>query len=212
MPTDFHEVRFPLDVALGSRGGPVRRTEIVTLASGREHRNGRWAESRRRYDAGLGVRTVDALHAVLAFFEERRGRLYGFRFRDRVDCKSCAPSKAPQPSDQPVGIGDSVTTEFQLVKKYGAGFAPYERPIRKPVAGTVRVAVAGSEVALGAGLSCDATTGVLTFAAPPAPGAAITAGFVFDVPVRFDTDELEFDLSAFDAGAIPAIPLIEIIP
>ncbi len=212
MPTDFHEVRFPLDVALGSRGGPVRRTEIVTLASGREHRNGRWADSRRRYDAGLGVRTVDALHAVLAFFEERRGRLYGFRFRDRVDCKSCSPSGVLQPNDQPVGIGDGVTTEFQLVKKYGAGFAPYERPIRKPVAGTVRVAVAGSEVTLGAGLSCDATTGVLTFAAPPAPGAAITAGFVFDVPVRFDTDELEFDLSAFDAGAIPAIPLIEIIP
>ena len=92
MPADFHEVRFPLDVALGSRGGPVRRTEIVTLASGREHRNGRWSDSRRRYDAGLGIRTVDALHAVVAFFEERRGRLYGFRFHDRVDWKSCAPS------------------------------------------------------------------------------------------------------------------------
>ena len=83
--TDFHEVRFPLDVALGSRGGPRRLTEVVTLASGREHRNSRWADSRRRYDAGLGVRTLDALHAVVAFFEERRGRLYGFRFRDRVD-------------------------------------------------------------------------------------------------------------------------------
>jgi len=88
---DFHEVRFPLDVSLGSRGGPQRRTDIVTLASGREHRNARLAHSRRRYDAGLGVRTLDALHAVVAFFEERRGRLYGFRFRDRVDWKSCAP-------------------------------------------------------------------------------------------------------------------------
>ena len=100
MPTDFHEVRFPLDVSLGSRGGPQRRTEIVTLASGREHRNARLAHSRRRYDAGLGVRTLDALHAVLAFFEERRGRLYGFRFRDRVDWKSCPPSLAPHPSQQ----------------------------------------------------------------------------------------------------------------
>ncbi len=212
MPSDFHEVRFPLDVALGSRGGPVRKTEIVTLASGREHRNGRWADSRRRYDAGLGIRTVDALHAVLAFFEERRGRLYGFRFHDRVDCKSCAPSGVPSPADMPIGTGDGATASFQLVKLYGSGFAPYERAIRKPAAGSVRVAVGGTEMPLGAGVACDATTGLLTFAAPPPSGASITAGFAFDVPVRFDTDELEIDLSAFEAGAIPTIPLIEIIP
>jgi uncharacterized protein (TIGR02217 family) len=95
MASDFHEVRFPLDVALGRRGGPGRRTDIVTLASDREQRNSRWAHARRRYDAGLGVRTLDALHAVVAFFEERRGRLYGFRFHDRVDGKSCAPSGTP---------------------------------------------------------------------------------------------------------------------
>lgn len=211
MPSDFHEVRFPLDVALGARGGPVRRTEIVTLASGREHRNGRWADSRRRYDAGLGIRSVDALHAVVAFFEERRGRLHGFRFRDRVDCKSCPPSGQPGPTDMPIGTGNGSQTTFQLVKTYGAGFAPYARAIRKPVAGSVRVAVGASEMTLGAGVSCDAATGLLAFASPPAPGAAITAGFAFDVPVRFDTDELEFDLSAFEAGAIPAIPLVEIL-
>jgi len=211
MPSDFHEVRFPLDVALGSRGGPVRKTEIVTLASGREHRNGRWANSRRRYDAGLGVRDVDALHAVLAFFEERRGRLYGFRYHDRVDCKSCGPSGVPTPTDMPIGIGDGATTSFLLMKKYGSGFAPYERPISKPVAGSVRIALGGTELALGAGLACDTTTGRVTFATPPPPGVPVTAGFAFDVPVRFDTDELEFDLSAFDAGAIPAIPLIEIL-
>ena len=211
MPADFHEVRFPLDVALGSRGGPVRKTEIVTLASGREHRNGRWADSRRRYDAGLGLRTVDALHAVLAFFEERRGRLYGFRFHDRVDCKSCPPSAVPSPGDMPIGTGDGARTVFQLAKRYGAGFAPYERAIRKPVAGTVRIAVGGTELALGGGVACDATTGLVTFATPPAPGAPVTAGFAFDVPVRFDTDELECDLSAFEAGAIPAGPLVEII-
>jgi uncharacterized protein (TIGR02217 family) len=212
MPTDFHEVRFPLDVALGSRGGPLRKTEIVTLASGREHRNGRWADSRRRYDAGLGVRTVDALHAVVAFFEERRGRLYGFRFHDRVDCTSCAPSGPPSPTDMQIGTGDGTSTTFQLVKIYGAGFAPYRRAIRKPVAGSVRVAVGGSEVTPGAGVTCDTTSGLVTFATPPLPSVPITAGFAFDVPVRFDTDELEVDLSAFEAGAIPAIPLVEIIP
>jgi uncharacterized protein (TIGR02217 family) len=214
MATDFHEVRFPLDVSLGSRGGPQRRTDIVTLASGREHRNARLMHSRRRYDAGLGVRTLDALHAVLAFFEERRGRLYGFRFRDRVDWKSCPPSLAPAATDQRLGIGDGTTAEFQLVKTYGAAHAPYARPIAKPVAGTVRVAVDGVELAAGPAFACDTTTGRITFAATavPPPGADITAGFEFDVPVRFEADDLGIDLSAFAAGAVPKIPLIEIVP
>src|SRR5918911_3578770 len=116
MASDFHEVRFPLDVSLGSRGGPGRRTDIVALASGREHRNSRWAHSRRRYDAGLGVRTLDALHAVIAFFEERRGRLHGFRFRDRVDHRSGPPSQAPGATDQRIGTGDGTSAAFQLVK------------------------------------------------------------------------------------------------
>ena len=123
MALDFHEIRFPLDISLGSRGGPRRRTDIVTLASGREQRNARWAHSLRRYDAGLGVRTLDALAAVIAFFEERRGRLYGFRFRDRADALSCAPSQTPGPADQRIGTGDGATLAFQLVKAYGCARA-----------------------------------------------------------------------------------------
>lgn len=210
MPTDFHEIRFPLDVALGSRGGPTRRTDIVALASGREHRNARWADSRRRYDAGLGIRTADALHAVLVFFEERRGRLIGFRFRDRVDDRSCPPSGTPSPSDQPIGTGDGSRTQFQLGKRYGLGSTGWTRGIAKPVAGTVRVAVGGVERLSGFG--CDPATGIVTFASAPAAGAAVTAGFRFDVPVRFDTDTLEIDLAAFEAGQIPSVPLVEIVP
>jgi uncharacterized protein (TIGR02217 family) len=213
MPSDFHEVRFPLDVALGSRGGPTRLTEVVTLASGREHRNSRWADSRRRYDAGLGVRTLDALHAVLVFFEERRGRLYGFRFRDRVDHRSGPPSRAVSPLDQTIGTGDGSTAAFPLSKGYGGDFSPYRRAIAKPVAGTVRVAVGGVEAAAAA-FGCDPRTGFVIFASGhiPPPGAAVTAGFEFDVPVRFDTDELDVDLSAFEAGHVPRIPLLEIVP
>jgi uncharacterized protein (TIGR02217 family) len=214
MPTDFHEIRFPLDIARGATGGPSRLTDIVTLASGREHRNSRWAQSRRRYDAGYGVKTLDALAAILAFFEERRGRLYGFRWRDRTDDRSCAPSATPSPIDQPIGTGDGATATFQLVKTYGAAFAPYRREIAKPVAGSVRVAVAGVEQTDGLAFTCDATTGLVTFLAghiPPA-GATINAGFLFDVPVRFDTDALDIDLAAFEAGEIPKIPLVEIVP
>ncbi len=214
MAADFHEVRFPLDIGLGSRGGPGRRTDIVALASGREHRNARHAHSRRRYDAGLGVRTLDALHAVVAFFEERRGRLHGFRFRDRVDWKSCAPSLTPAPTDQRIGTGDGASAAFQLVKTYGATHATYARPIAKPVAGTVRVAVDGVELVSGTDFGCDAATGRVAFVASavPAPGAAVTAGFEFDVPVRFDSDDLAIDLTAFAAGAVPHIPLVEIVP
>jgi uncharacterized protein (TIGR02217 family) len=214
MADAFHEVRFPVSVARGARGGPVRKTDVVTLASGREHRNARWAHSRRRYDAGYGVKTLDELAAVIAFFEERRGRLTGFRWRDRLDCRSCAPSRSATPTDQSLGIGDGARTAFQLVKRYGAAHAPYSRTILKPVPGTVRVAVNGVEAVEGSAFDCDATTGIVTFRAGHAPpaGADVTAGFEFDVPVRFDTDEIEVDLSAFEAGEIPKIPLIEIIP
>jgi uncharacterized protein (TIGR02217 family) len=208
MPTAFHEVLFPLDIALKSAGGPERRTEVVALGSGREERNARWAHSRRRYDAGYGVKTLDALSAVVAFFEERRGRLHGFRWRDRLDHSSTAPDAAVSPTDQLIGTGDGATASFALVKIYGGFYAPYQRPIAKPVAGSVRVAVAEVEAEEGADFTCDAATG----AHEPPVGAAVTAGFLFDVPVRFDTDYLEVDLSAFAAGAIPKIPLLEIKP
>ncbi|HZT26079.1 MAG TPA: DUF2460 domain-containing protein [Pseudolabrys sp.] len=210
--TAFHEILFPLDIALGSAGGPQRRTDVVVLGSGAEERNARWAHSRRRYDAGYGVKTFEALSQVVAFFEERRGRLYGFRWRDRLDNSSAAPDAATSPSDQVIGIGDGTTATFALSKSYGSVYSPYRRPIAKPVAGSVRVAVAGMEVAEGTAFAVDPTTGLVTFLPGHIPdaGEAVTAGFLFDVPVRFDTDYLEVDLSAFAAGAIPKIPLVEI--
>ena len=210
--SSFHEILFPLDVALKSAGGPERRTDVVVLGSGREERNARWAHSRRRYDAGYGVKTFDALSQVVAFFEERRGRLTGFRWRDRLDHSSAASDAGVAATDQAIGTGDGSTAAFQLVKTYGGAFSPYQRPIVKPVAGSVRVAVDGVVATEGTAFTVDTTTGVITFLAGhiPATGAAVTAGFLFDVPVRFDTDYLEVDLSAFAAGAIPKIPLIEI--
>lgn len=212
MPASFHEVLFPLDIALRSAGGPERRTDIVTFGSGREERNARWAHSRRRFDAGYGVKTFDALQEVLAFFEERRGQLYGFRWRDRLDHSSASAVTNISPLDQALGTGNGTQAAFALTKTYGSTYAPYLRPVTKPVPGSVRVAVAGAEVASGTAFSCDATTGIVTFLPGhiPASGAAVTAGFLFDVPVRFDTDYLEVDLSAFAAGAIPKIPLVEI--
>ena len=202
----FHAIRFPLDVALGARGGPERKTEVVTLAGGGEQRNGRWANSRRRYNAGYGVKSRADMAAVLAFFEERRGRLHGFLWHDGLDFASGPGS----PTDQVIGTGDGVRTSFQLSKTYGASFDPYRRPITRPVAGTVRLAVAGSE--LPGGWSVDLGSGIVSFSVPPAMGAAVTAGFQFDVPVRFDTDRLDVELSHFDGAEVPSIPLVEILP
>jgi uncharacterized protein (TIGR02217 family) len=208
----FHEVRFPTEISRGAQGGPERRTDVVVLGSGFEERNARWADSRRSYNAGYGVKSLDDLHAVIAFFEERRGRLYGFRWRDHADLKSCAPGEAPTPLDQAIGTGNGTTATFQLVKSYGSTFAPWTRTIAKPVAGTVRVAVAGVEQTAGTAFTIDTATGVVTFLSGhiPASGAAITAGFEFDVPVRFDTDKLEINLQGFRHGAIPHIPIVEV--
>lgn len=203
----FHEIRFPTSIAFHSSGGPERKTEIVTLGSGFEERNAVWANSRRRYDVGYGIKTLDDLHTVIAFFEARLGRLHGFRFKDFGDFKSCAPLSAFSPTDQTLGAGDGTNKVFQLVKTYSSGSASWVRTIKKPVAGTVRAAIDGVETT---DFTIDATTGEIAFATAPASGAVITAGFEFDTPARFDTDSLSVNLSHFAAGEIPSIPLVEI--
>jgi uncharacterized protein (TIGR02217 family) len=204
----FHEVRFPDNISRGARGGPERRTQIVELASGDEERNASWANSRRRYDAAYGVRRADDLAAVVAFFETRNGRLYGFRWKDWGDYKSCLPSGTPAATDQVIGTGDGATTAFQLVKTYASGAQTWTRSITKPVAGTVSVALDG--VTQASGLSVGTTTGLVTFVIAPTNGSAITAGFEFDVPVRFDTDVLDVTHDVERLGSITSIPLIEV--
>jgi len=203
----FHAVRFPVDVALGARGGPERKTDVVTLAGGGEQRNGRWRHSRRRYNAGYGVKSRADMAEVLAFFEERRGRLHGFLWRDGLDFSS--GGAMPTALDQVIGTGNGVATGFQLQKRYGADFDPYLRPITRPVAGSVRVAVDGAE--LTSGWAVDWASGMVSFALAPALGASVTAGFLFDVPVRFDTDRLDVELTSFDGADVPSIPLVEIL-
>lgn len=207
---NFHELRFPASLSFGSTGGPERRTEIVTLANGFEERNAPWAHSRRRYDAGVSMRSLDDIETLVAFFEARSGRLYGFRWKDWTDYKSCAPSAEVGFEDQEIGIGDGTTRTFQLVKRYASGPSAYDRPIRKPVAGTVRVGVAGDELREGIHWTVDTTTGVITFTDPPASGAPVTAGFEFDVPVRFDTDRIETSVASFRAGEVPSVPVVEV--
>lgn len=202
----FDEVSLPLPFALGASGGPQRRVDVVTLGSGRESRNTPWAHGRRRFDIGGAVRTLDELHALLAFFEARRGKLIGFRFRDPFDCKSCDPSQMPAAADQVLEPIDGEPAKFQLVKRYG----DYARRIRKPIAGSARVAVDADELSDDA-FAVDAATGVITLDVTPSEGAVVTGGFVFDTPVRFDLDQLDLSMDGFGAGRAMSVPLIEIL-
>ena len=206
----FHDIRFPANLSFGATGGPERRTEIVTLANGYEERNTPWQHSRRRFDAGVGLRSLDDIAQLVAFFEAREGQLHGFRWKDWGDYKSCAPSKKPEPLDQKIFDGDEVTRVIQLTKRYVSGSHAYTRPITKPVAGTVRIAIGGDEVQEGVDFDVDVTTGLITFGTAPDIGADVTAGFEFDVPVRFDTDRIETSVSSFQAGQAPSVPVVEV--
>ena len=206
----FHEVRFPASLSFGALGGPERRTEIVTLANGFEERNTPWAHARRRYDAGMGLRSLDDVEALIAFFEACQGQLIGFRWKDWSDYQSCKPSCSVEASDQLIGDGDELTTVFQLCKTYRSGETSYVRPIMKPVAGSVRVEVGGISLLQDVDFEVDETSGTVTLADAPDIGVSVRAGFEFDVPVRFDTDTIMSSVSSFQVGEVPNVPIVEI--
>lgn len=206
----FHEVRYPTNLSYGSTGGPERRTEIVTLANGFEERNTPWADARRRYDAGGGLRSLDDLETLITFFEARSGQLHGFRWKDWTDFRSAPASSPITPLDQEIGTGDGETSVFALAKIYRSGAQSYRRLITKPVASSVVIAVEGNVKQQGAGWLLNPATGIVTLLQAPPAGAKITAGFEFDVPVRFDTDRIQVSISTFQAGEVPSVPVVEI--
>jgi uncharacterized protein (TIGR02217 family) len=202
--TPFDDVSFPIEIGQEASVGPSFSTNIVTSASGRESRNVNWAQARLRFDAGPGVRGESELQTLLAFFRARRGPAVGFRFRDPYDNSSNAMTGVPSPEDQALGTGDGVTDRFPLVKRYGEG---EQRRITRPLSGSVRVAVNGVELTTGWTLE---DKGVVQFDEAPAADAEVTAGFLFDVPVRFAEDRIEVNRSTFLAGEAPSVPLLEL--
>lgn len=199
--------RFPEDVSFGSTGGPSYRTTIVEMVSGREKRNIEWSLPRMKYNAAFGVRNLSDLEDVLAYFHACAGRGRAFRFKDWADFKSAAYNAAVAATDQLIGIGDGAAKTFQLVKNYSVGTLTLARVIAKPVIGTVKIAVAGVEQS--SGWTVNTTTGLVTFTAAPANLAEVRAGFEFDVPVRFDSDETQLSHASWQNGTL-SLPLIEV--
>lgn len=197
--TGFHEVRFPDAIARGATGGPGYDTTILATVAGFERRNANWSQARGRWDVGSGLKRREDFSALIAFFRARQGRAYGFRFKDWTDFRG---------EIEQIGVGDGATKTFHLVKCYASGGVDVTRQIPKPVAGSVTVHCDG--IALASGWSADAATGIITLTTAPAPGAVITASFEFDVPVRFDTDQMDLSLDTYDHGSWPQIPIVEI--
>lgn len=202
--TPFEEVDFPIAIGAEASASPGFSTNVVTSASGHETRNANWQQARLRFDAGPGVRGDAELGLLIVFFRARRGAAVGFRFRDPFDNSSKVMTGAPTAVDQLLGVGDAVQTRFELRKTYAQGEV---RRITRPVAGSVRVSV--GSVAQAAGWTLGAL-GEVQFATPPATGAAVRAGYLFDTPVRFAEDRLDINRASFLAGEAPSVPLIEI--
>lgn len=196
----FVDVRFPVDIAFGSSGGPEYSTDIVMTQSGFEQRNINWEQARARYNVAHGVKTQAQLDALIAFFRARKGKAYSFRFKDWTDYRV---------QGQVIGTGNGSLSVFQLIKTYLSGGVVETRVITKPVAGTLKIYVGGVLQSVGA-YSVNWNTGVVSFTSPPASVVSISADFEFDVPVRFDTDQLAATIDAYGVNSWRDIPLVEV--
>lgn len=195
----FVEVQFPPDISYGATGGPMFSTDITETFGGWEQRNVNWSQARGQWNVSHGVKTETQLAVLLAFFRARRGKAVGFRFKDWSDFKA---------QNQIIGTGDGTQTAFQIVKSYTSGGTTVDRVIKKPVSGTVQVYKAG--VLQSSGYTVNAATGVVTFTAAPTSGQVITVNFEFDVPARFDTDQMDINLETYGASSWAGIPIVEI--
>lgn len=197
----FDDTRLPEDVEIGAKGGPRWKTTVIDFSSGNEQRNQDWSEHRCEFDISYGISDIDDLQEVKAFFFARRGRARGFRFKDWSDYELV---------DEPIGVGDAVETEFQIIKTYeSSGPHPYGRRITRPISNTIVVRINGvvktltTHYTIGAG-------GIITFTSPPASLAIVSVDCEFDVPCRFDTDKFDISMDAFEAGTVPSLVIIEV--
>jgi uncharacterized protein (TIGR02217 family) len=197
--TGFHDVRFPPDISYGASGGPGYSTSVITVSSGHERRNSNWAAARGRWNVAHGLKRREQVAALIAFFRARRGRAYAFRFKDWTDFQGLA---------QVIGTGNGSLKTFPLVKNYASGGIVESRTITKPVAGTVKLYRNG--VLAASGVAIDTATGIVTFTTAPAAGVIVTADYEFDVPARFDTDQMDLTIETYQLGSWGQVPVVEI--
>ena len=202
----FVETRFPEDISYGSKGGPSFSTTVYSASSGFEQRNMNWEDARCQYDVSYGIKDKTDMGVVLNFFYAMRGKAIGFRYKDWSDYKL---------TQELIGLGDGTTVAFQIIKTYAASTQEYVRTIRKvvtPVVGppAILFEVYVNDVLQSSGYTVNYNTGIITFDVAPTTAATIKVTCEFDVPVRFDTDEMEITEEAWELETWDSIPLIEI--
>jgi len=199
--------RFPDNIAQGSSGGPEYKTRITSYGAGYENRDILWDYPRHKFDISYGIRKIEDLYVVIEYFHIAKGRGHAFRYKDFMDFKSCAIEDTPASTDQATdpAVGDTVEVDFQLIKTYTKGALSGTRDITKPVLGSVTVSL--DDVLQGSGWTVDTTTGIVTFSSAPGTDVEVKAGYQFDVPVRFDIDELNIVYSDYEAGGVSILVL-----
>lgn len=203
----LNDVIFPENISKGSLGGPEYSTAITEVSSGFETRNINWNLTRNTYNVAYGIKLISDIENVLSIFHVANGMAHSFRYKDFLDFKSCSIESVITLTDQQIGVGDGIETEFQLIKTYTSGSFSKVRDITKPKDGTVLIAL--DSILQVSGYTIDYTTGIVTFTTAPAIDVIISAGFEFHVPVRFQVDHIPVTLEVYNVGGAN-IPLVEV--
>jgi len=213
MPAGFHDIRLPVDIEQGAKGGPQFKTTVLGSISGQEQRNLDWQYARCMWNIAYGIRDRDSFMETLDFFYSRRGRAYAFRFKDWMDYTSGSGFTLEGDiigNRSALGIGDDATTAYQIYKYYADDVLDYARKITRPIASTVAVYIDDVLKTVTTHYTVNDATGVITFTTPPVTAEVLTVYYEFDVPVRFDIDKLEVELTWWNAGSVPDITIIEV--
>jgi uncharacterized protein (TIGR02217 family) len=205
--TAFLEVQMDVNISYGSGGGPGFKTLIFEGHTGLEQRSISWTRAKGKWNVAQGIRNQSDMDTIRKLFYNTSGRAAGFRFKDWGDY---------QLTNEQIATGDGTTLAFKIIKTYSVTGSSYVRRIFKPVSGTMVVADNATVRTEGAGAgkyTVDYTTGIITFdnAIKPANGHAITVSCDFDVPVRFDVDELSSSMDGYLTESWSNIPLVEIL-
>lgn len=206
MTTFLETPRFPDNIAFGGTVGPTYLTVVTPVYSGRDGRIPAWSQSRVRFEVGRRSMNAADTATLDTFFRTVKGRAYGFRIKDWTDYTVTTSQGVLTPQSTP-GV-------YQLAKLYVNGALSETRLIQKPVVGTVAVYKNGALITTG--LSLDTTMGLVTISPTPLTTDVLSWSGQFDVPVRFDVDEMKKQIMdrngahgdlLVDWGTIPIIEI-----
>ena len=198
----FFEQQLDLGFDYGALGGASYRTLINRSGGGAEQRSKRWIYPLRRWQ--VGERTLDDSLTLYfqSFHAAVSGSFDGFRYKDWLDYRATYLPESGARGSTTQGVcfpevGNGVITSFQMVKRYSIGGRNTDRVIKKPVANGELLVYKDNVLQL-SGFNVDTTTGLIIFSAPPAATSRITWSGEFDVPARFEQDELPLRFDGID--------------